>query len=60
MMTIEAVVEKDGGVSSQGLLLPDAQIAATSLVRKLLLLTLNFRDFQFINGLELPLIDSLI
>ena len=38
---------------SHGLLLADAMIAATCLERQYFLLTLNIRDFHFINGLQL-------
>ncbi len=38
---------------SHGLLLADAMIAATCLEQKYSLMTLNVRDFHFINGLQL-------
>lgn len=38
--------------NSQGLLLPDAQIAAVCLVNDLTLLTYNVSDFKFIKGLK--------
>lgn len=38
---------------SHGLLLADAMIAASCLEKDFLLLTLNVRDFHFINGLRL-------
>ena len=46
--------------NSHGLLLPDAQIAAVALVRELPVLTLNLADFKFVDGLELPMIETLI
>lgn len=38
--------------NTHGLLLPDAQIAATCLVNGLTLLTFNTRDFRYIDGLK--------
>jgi len=38
---------------SHGLSIPDAIIAATSLVYKIPLYTLNTKDFKFIDGIEL-------
>lgn len=46
--------------NTHGLLLPDAQIAATCLVNNLTLLTFNTRDFQFIDGLKRAEIASLV
>jgi tRNA(fMet)-specific endonuclease VapC len=47
--TIELI---DTYSNSHGLALPDAQIAACCLVYNLQLLTYNFKDFRFINGLQ--------
>jgi tRNA(fMet)-specific endonuclease VapC len=38
--------------TSHNLMLPDAQIAACCLTYNLQLLTYNFKDFRFINGLQ--------
>jgi len=46
--------------NTHGLLLPDAQIAATCLVNSLTLLTFNTRDFRFIDGLKRAQIASLV
>jgi len=50
----------DRYLNSHNLLLPDAQIAAVGLIRELPILTLDVTDFKFINGLELPNIETLI
>ena len=50
-ITSVALVEQYG--ASHGLMLADALIASTALVWGLPLVTLNVKDFQFINGLQL-------
>jgi predicted nucleic acid-binding protein len=52
-ITAVSLVEQYG--ASHGLTLADAFIAATALTRGLPLLTLNRKDFRFINGLQLDL-----
>lgn len=50
-ITSVALVEQYG--ASHGLMLADALIASTALVWGLPLVTLNVKDFHFINGLQL-------
>ena len=44
---------------SHGLLVPDALIAATALIRELPLWTFNIKDFKFIDNLNLIILNEL-